>query len=270
MKGPAYARKKLDLARLRIHDATRITRTYTIGDAPILVEVGNPRELNRMRAYLGREPDTVEWISHYVQPGDVFYDVGANIGLYSIFAAKRLEGRGKVYSFEPESQNYASLNRNVYLNGLSDSIMTLCVAVSDACRIDTFYVHGHLRAGEAIHQFRQATDHLDRPFSPVHRQGMFGISLDELCYSYDLDFPSHIKVDVDGHEYAVVKGARRVLRDPRLQTVLLEITEKPDAAEEVRSMFAEFQGAGLSVVSTVLASPRMTETHNILFARSDR
>ena len=269
MKGWGYARTKLDRARLRLHGATRITRTYTIGDTPMVVEAGNPRELSRIKAYVRKEPDTVEWINAHVQPGNVFYDIGANVGLYSILAAKCLAGRGRVYSFEPESQNYASLNRNVYLNGLSDSIVTLCVAVSDARRtIDTFHVRGQLRAGEAIHQFRQAEDDFGRPFTPVHQQGMFGITLDDLCYSYDLDFPSHIKVDVDGHEHAVVDGARRVLRDPRLQTVLLEITEKPDEHDKTRSMFIEFQEAGFSVskkVETVLGR----EAHNVIFTRGN-
>jgi hypothetical protein len=145
--------------------------------------------------------------------------------------------------------------------------VTLCVAVSDASTIDTFHVRGQLRAGEAIHQFRQATDDFGRPFSPVHQQGMFGITLDDLCYSYDLDFPSHIKVDVDGHEHAVVNGASRVLRDPRLQTVLLEITEKPGGQDEIQSMFDEFQGAGFSVLKEARTAPGR-DAHNVIFART--
>ena len=268
MKVLGYARSKLDRARMRLHGATRITRPYTIGDTPMVVEAGNPRELSRIKAYVRKEPDTVEWINDTVQPGNVFYDIGANIGLYSILAAKRLEGRGKVYSFEPESQNYASLNRNVYLNGLSGSITTLCVAVSDACTIDTFHVRGQLRAGEAIHQFRQATDDFGRPFTPVHQQGMFGITLDDLCYSYDLDFPSHIKIDVDGHEHAVVDGARRVLRDLRLQTVLVEITQKTDERDAIRSVLAEFQEAGFSASNKAQTAPGR-DAYNVIFTRID-
>ena len=105
MKGVGFVRRRIDLARLRIHDAARITKTCTIGGVPMLVEVGNPRELSRMGGYRWKEPDTVEWINRYVKPGDVFYDIGANLGLYSILAAKLLQGRGKVYRFEPESQN---------------------------------------------------------------------------------------------------------------------------------------------------------------------
>jgi FkbM family methyltransferase len=267
MKGLGYVRAKLDRAQLRLHNATRITRTYTIGDTPMVVEAGNPRELSRIKAYVRKEPDTVEWINSHVRPNDVFYDIGANIGLYSILAARRLAGLGKVYSFEPESQNYASLNKNVYLNGLSDSIVTLCVAVSDARTIDTFHVRGQLRAGEAIHQFRQAEDDFGRPFTPVHQQGMFGITLDDLCYSYDLDFPSHIKIDVDGHEYAVVTGARRVLADPRLQSVLLEITEKPNERDQIRFMFSAFQEAGFSVSKKMETAPER-DAHNVIFTKA--
>jgi hypothetical protein len=97
---------------------------------------------------------------------------------------------------------------------------------------------------------------------------MFGITLDDLCYSYDLDFPSHIKVDVDGHEHAVVDGARRVLRDPRLQTVLLEITEKPDEPDQIRYMFTEFQEAGFSV-SKKVETVQGREAHNVIFTRVD-
>ena len=113
----------------------------------------------------------------------------------------------------------------------------------------------------------QATDDFGRSFSPVHLQGMFGISLDDLCYSYGLDFPSHIKVDVDGHEYAVVEGARRVLKDPRLRSVLLEITESSENAEEIRSMFAVFQDAGFSVLKKVQTVPGR-EAHNVIFTRA--
>jgi hypothetical protein len=96
---------------------------------------------------------------------------------------------------------------------------------------------------------------------------MFGTSLDELCYIYGLDFPTHIKVDVDGHEFLVVKGARRVLRDPRLQTVLIEITEKPDERDKIRFMFAEFQEAGFSV-SKKAETVQGREAHNVIFTRT--
>ena len=232
------------------------------------VEVANPRELNRVRAYLTREPETVEWIAEYVKAGGVFYDIGANIGLYSIFAAKRLNGKLEVYSFEPESQNYASLNKNVYINGLSGSITTLCLAVSDSSRVDRFYVNRHLRAGEAIHQFGSPRDDMGNPFPPVHQQGMMGVSLDDLCFSLGLEFPTHIKIDVDGHESSVIEGANRVLSDPRLQSVMLEITETPTRSDGVREIYARFQTAGFSTLKSAKIDNSRAEASNVIFVRS--
>jgi len=140
------------------------------------VEVTNPRELSRIREYVNEEPGTLEWLRRYVQAGDVLYDVGANIGLYSVYAAKRHWGSVPVYCFEPESQNYAALNRNLY--GVSDIVTPFCVALTDRPRIESFNVRGQLRAGGAIHQFGSTVDDMGRPFSPVHRQGMLGVTRD--------------------------------------------------------------------------------------------
>ena len=223
----------MDLARLWLSNAARLTRRCAIGDQSILVDIGNRRELGRARAYSIKEPQTLDWIVRYVKPGDVFYDIGANIGLYSIFVAKRLEGQVRVCSFEPESQNYASLNRNIHLNGLSDSITAFCLALSDESSVDMFYVKGHLRAGGSIHQFGRLTDDIGAPFSPVHQQGMIGISLDGLCFEYGLAFPTHIKIDVDGIELDVLKGADQALGSPTLKTVLLELEDGDDEAVRI-------------------------------------
>jgi FkbM family methyltransferase len=268
MKGIRSVRHRIDLARLGLHGATRITRHCAIGGQPVTVEVSNPRELSRVRAYLTREPETVEWIAEYVKSQDVFYDIGANIGLYSIFAAKLHRGDLKVYSFEPESQNYASLNRNVYLNGLSDAITTLCMAVSDSSRINRFYVRGNLRAGEAIHQFGHPTDDQGNDFSPVHQQGMIGVSLDDLCFSFGLEFPTHVKIDTDGHESSVIQGADRVLKDSRLRTVLVEITEIPSSMDQIQEIYARFQEAGFSTLKSTKLNNSRTESKNVIFVRT--
>ena len=267
MKGVRFARLKLEMARLRFHDASKITKTCSIGGETFKVLASNPRELLRIYMYMTREPDTVKWINEYVKPGDVFYDIGANTGLYSLLAAKRPNGHAEVYSFEPESQNYASLNQNVYLNGLSDNVKTFCLALSDASRIDSFYVHRYMFAGASIHQFGSATNHMGNPFSPVHQQGMMGVSLDDLCFKYGLAFPAHIKIDVDGHEFAVIDGANKVLRDPRLQTVLIEITETPSRMGDIEDIFAKFRAGGFSLLKKAPTGSVSTQSYNSIFSR---
>ena len=67
----------------------------------------------RVTTFLTKEPETIEWIDTFA-PGDVLFDIGANIGCYSIYAASRSV---RVMAFEPESQNYALINQNIFLNG---------------------------------------------------------------------------------------------------------------------------------------------------------
>ena len=74
----------------------------------------------RVDTLFSKEPDTIEWIAGF-QSGEVLVDVGANVGMYTIWAAKT---RGThVYAFEPESQNYGALCRNIVLNNLSKRVI---------------------------------------------------------------------------------------------------------------------------------------------------
>ena len=67
--------------------------------------------------------------------------MGSNVGLYSLFSAKKLNGAGKVYAFEPEGLNYPKLSRNIYLNNFSGLVIHCCIAVSDGLSFDVFHLH---------------------------------------------------------------------------------------------------------------------------------
>ena len=72
------------------------------------------------------EAGTIKWIDRYINEEDVVYDIGANIGIFSLYIAK-FKG-ANVYAFEPESQNYSILNRNIYHNDLQDKIEAYNIA----------------------------------------------------------------------------------------------------------------------------------------------
>ncbi len=200
----------------------------------ILVEVKSEMDKARAHTYATKEPETLEWIERYFQPGDVMYDIGANIGLYALFAAKHLHGRCKVYAFEPEALNYARLNRNIHLNSLSGIVLPCCVAITDRVCFDTFYLNPHsfekmaggrLVSGSALHTFGAAVDYSGTSFQPFHQQGTVGVSLDHLWQGWGLDFPNHIKIDVDGLEEKILAGAVQTLEDRRLKSVLVEVSQ---------------------------------------------
>src|SRR5262245_46805271 len=84
-----------------------------------------PLESWRARTLLEKEEGTVRWIRNSVQAGEVFYDIGANIGLYTLLAARRVGPQGMVYAFEPHVANVQSLLANVALNELSGCVKVL-------------------------------------------------------------------------------------------------------------------------------------------------
>jgi FkbM family methyltransferase len=208
----------------------------------ILLDVESAIEDYRANTYEIKEPETLEWIERFFQPSDVMYDVGANVGLYSLFAAKHL-GDGKVFAFEPEALNYAKLSKNIYLNGLSGVVLPCCFAITDRLGFDTFnlnpetfdtFVTGkELVAGSALHSFGDTEDFRGKEFRPLHVQGMLGVPIDELWQSWGMDFPNHLKVDVDGLEDKIITGAAQTLYDQRLKSILIEVSGELGDADPV-------------------------------------
>ncbi|OFZ79305.1 MAG: hypothetical protein A2583_00780 [Bdellovibrionales bacterium RIFOXYD1_FULL_53_11] len=182
-----------------------------------------PNELTRWRTFtlFTKEPETIEWMNGF-KAGDVLYDVGANVGLYSVYAAKK---GVRVFSFEPEAQNYALINRNFYLNRIFDNASCFPVALSDVDDIDYLYLSG-FEAGAAQNTFGESINWKQEEFAAKFKQGMLSRSLDSIVYGSRLPFPTHIKIDVDGLESKIIAGARKCLADPRLESVLVEINEK--------------------------------------------
>jgi hypothetical protein len=81
-------------------------------------------------------------------------------------------------AFEPESQNYALINQNIFLIGYGDRIACLAVAMSDSEGMDYIYL-SRFRAGESLHNFGAALDWQQRPFTPSFQQGSLSFSLDK-------------------------------------------------------------------------------------------
>lgn len=95
-----------------------------------LLHTTSPTKWRAHRIYVN-EPNTLEWIANF-SADDVLFDNGANVGTYSIWAAKT---RGtRVYAFEPELQNYEILNKNILVNGLTDRVTAYCLAISNSPR----------------------------------------------------------------------------------------------------------------------------------------
>jgi FkbM family methyltransferase len=180
----------------------------------------------RLRTLLSKEPITLAWIDTFAE-GETFYDVGANVGMYTIYAA--LMRKALVHSFEPEALNYAELNKNIYLNGLHGQVLGYCVALSDVDKLDRLLL-SDFGLGISYHDFEENSWTEDKTFAhdwhvskdDRRPQGCMGHRLDTLL-AEGLPRADHIKIDVDGLEHRVVEGMMETLAHPSLKTVLIEI-----------------------------------------------
>ena len=175
----------------------------------------------RVDSLYTKEPCTLDWIAGFAA-SDVLVDVGANVGMYTVWAAKT---RGvRVYAFEPESQNYGLLNRNVMLNGLGESVRAYCLALSDAAGLSELHL-ASTDPGTSCHQLGEKVDFNHRPAQPKFSQGCVAARLDDLVRNGSVPPPHHIKIDVDGFEPKVIAGAHETLRSPQLQSLLIEVNQ---------------------------------------------
>ncbi len=179
----------------------------------------NGATLWRVESLFTKEPDTIDWIGGFAA-GETLLDIGANVGMYTIFAAGT---RGtRVFAFEPESQNYAILNRNIHLNGLSSLVTAYCAALSDRPGFAQLHLSMFVSGG-SCHSYGAPLDHHNQPAVAQFAQGCIATTVDDLVAAGTMPVPAHIKIDVDGLEHKVIAGAAKTLADRGVRSVLVEI-----------------------------------------------
>jgi FkbM family methyltransferase len=206
-------------------------RHCAIRGLDVLLGVQDHIEQFRADTYASKEPETLDWIDRYFRPGDCLYDIGANIGLYSLYAAKRLGGDCRVLAFEPEAANHARLVANIRHNGLAGVVLPHCLALTDRLTLQPFYLNpwtwdhlaeGRMAPGSSGHRLGQPSDFAGAPFTAPMIQGMLGVSVDFLCDRLGAPRPNHVKIDTDGNELDVLAGMAGLLARPSLRSVLVE------------------------------------------------
>jgi FkbM family methyltransferase len=155
------------------------------------------------------EPDVWRALMAEIRTGDTFVDVGAFIGLYAVAVGLRLRGTGKVVAFEPDRRSFSLLKKHMKLNGLEAQAELHCAAVSDQAGECAFLENG-LQA-----RIVTSADHRDTRKVSV-------VTLDEVFAGRRVDV---LKVDVEGFEEMVLRGARGNLRTVALRprTIFIEV-----------------------------------------------
>lgn len=173
-------------------------------------------DIFRYTTFFTKEEGTLAWIRNNVREGTVMFDIGANVGLYSLYAA-RCAGKVQVYSFEPHKINFATLVENVSLNGLEGSVNPVSIPLGNASGTSHMN-YNSTESGTSMSQLGHAMLPDEREFKPKLKELVYALSLDDLMATGSLPAPDMIKVDVDGNEIQILEGMKRLLASEKCPT----------------------------------------------------
>lgn len=188
----------------------------------------------RAKTFSTKEPETLEWINSIPQ-GSVLWDVGANIGLYSVYAAKRRNCR--VWAFEPSVFNLELLARNIFANGLTDQVCIVPLALSDRLGASQMRMTT-TEWGGALSTFGQDFGWDGEAIRQVFVFQTIGLSMEDAVQKMGIPKPDYIKMDVDGLEHFILKGGLSVLQSVR--GILIEVNDDfHEQAEQCRNLLTQ-------------------------------
>jgi FkbM family methyltransferase len=235
--------------------------------AGLIFECDGDIEVMRAQMLLTKEPGTIAWLENHLRSEDVFWDVGANIGVYSLFAVRC---GAEVCAFEPHLATAQSLLRNVRVNGMQLGVKVLSTPLGDRDGWQQF-VYASDTAGASGSQLGPALDEYGKPFQPVACELKWAVRGDS--FAKDTGFyPDLVKIDVDGLELAVLEGMAGILATPRLRALQVEIHEHTDtdigafiAASGFRLDHRHHTSRGQKMIAK--GADQLTVPHNAVFVR---
>lgn len=195
------------------------------------------------------EPHNTRTIVSLVKAGDVFVDIGANVGYFSLLAAWRSYPGGQIWSFEPNPKVYPLLSDNLHNNGFGNLARRHCLAISDQSGVASLRIFPGYEATSTLRELSpQFVEHTERETGRLsHTIAIEVVKLDDVMR----DVPEiHVmKIDAEGHEPSVIRGAEQILRRSPNVKIVMEfvppIMKEAEAADTLRLI----RGMGFSIFS---------------------
>lgn len=251
----------------RIFSGGVISREQNAGGKHIKF-LANSRKAIYRSNFSDKEPDLISWLDR-IGPEDILLDIGANVGAVSLYAAV---GRGcRVISCEPNGRNFEILIEHLYLNNLTASVCPLNVAVSDKSSVSTLFVKNP-ESGASGNSFSKPIDQAGRLYRPLAEQSCLGITVDEIFSLVGSWAPNYLKLDVDGFEDLVLRGAPDTLRRRLFKSICVEIDLlRPQAKDSIihllRSYGYTLQQVGGQKIQSEDVLPDEGRAFNFIFDR---
>jgi FkbM family methyltransferase len=216
LKKRAYGKYILDrVTQLTVKSATEISYDG------LSLTLAVPTRFCEWRAdsFASKEPETLEWI-RTIDKGSVVWDIGANIGLYSLFAAKKQNCN--VFAFEPSVFNLELLAKNIFLNKLTKQITIVPLPLNDKMGSSLLRMTS-TEWGGALSSFDHDLGFNGEKVDTVFEFSLIGVSMEDAKNKLGIPQPDYIKMDVDGIEHYILKGGMDVLKN--VKGLLIEIND---------------------------------------------
>lgn len=205
------------------------------------------------------EADTREWLDNIpVDRATMLWDIGANVGSYSLYAAVRRNMQ--VLAFEPQAASYALLNETIERAGMDSRIVAYQIAFDSNTKLGMLN-QADTGVGAAMHGFNTEKDQLERPIATKFRQGAIGFSVDDFVQQFSPPLPTHVKIDVDGLELSILEGGAKTFSAPSVRSMIVELEGSGERQAEIVRLMA---GLGFT------AEPKASPSHrNMIFRRPE-
>ena len=181
----------------------------------VIIPLNQVGVYNTFKNWENREPEVLDWIDGF-ESGCTFFDVGASFGTETLYAALKTNGPAKIVSFDLCLQSSFNLSYNISLNNIKN-VDQYFIALFDDFKLIPFAIPTNY----SFVKGRETYDSI--PFNTL------SLSMDQFI-EISLTFPDYIKIDVDGAESEIISGMTKTVKNRRLKSVVVEVSDKSESA----------------------------------------
>jgi len=218
---------------------------------------------------LTKEFETINWINSFKKKKIIFWDIGANLGLYSIYAAIKHKNI-LIYSFEPSVNNLRILSRNIFINNFEKKIIINQIPLTNKKDKYLTMRQRSFIEGDALNTFGEKFNFEGKKMKSMHNYQIYGTTIDSLVNAKGTRLTNYINIDVDGIEHLILSGGKKLLKNKNILSIIIEINDK--FKKQHKSVFKILESCGFKLYKkeqnyNLLKSSEYKNTFNYTFVK---